>query len=126
MMPITCTHPAKTCLVLAGLYHDVFGTLNARLTQEGDVLYACTCNMSVSLAHMPHMFDEARQLNRMWSSANTTLTLGSRLRLLLKPLCITNFRKASMASTSSSKSMALLSLSSQPNTPDIWNASAGA
>lgn len=35
-----------------GLFHDVFGTLNGRASPDGGLLYACTCNLSASLASL--------------------------------------------------------------------------
>ena len=40
-----------------GLYHEVFGTLNGRMLEDGSVLYGCTCNLSISLAGVDLLFD---------------------------------------------------------------------
>lgn len=40
-----------------GLYHEVFGTLNGRMLEDGSVLYGCTCNLSISVAGVDLLFD---------------------------------------------------------------------
>ena len=42
-----------------GLYHEVFGTLNGRMLEDGSVLYGCTCNLSISVAGVDLLFDTA-------------------------------------------------------------------
>ena len=44
----------------AGMFHNTFGTLNGRqLKATGELLYGCTCNMSVSTQHVRHLFDSS-------------------------------------------------------------------
>ena len=44
-------------VVIAGLFHDVRGTLNGRLLPDGEMVYGCTCNLGMSLKHVPTLFD---------------------------------------------------------------------
>ena len=47
-------------MLVAGRFHDAFGTLNGRrIRATGELLYGCTCNMSVSTQHVRHIFDAA-------------------------------------------------------------------
>ena len=49
----------KTDDLPAGLYHDVFGTLNGRSLPDGSILYGCTCNLSIKLDEVALEFDES-------------------------------------------------------------------
>lgn len=51
---MTLSHAPHTAV---GHYHEVFGTLNGRMLKDGSVLYGCTCNLSISLAHVGLLFD---------------------------------------------------------------------
>ncbi len=48
---------ADASATAVGLYHEVFGTLNGRMLQDGSVLYGCTCNLSISVAGVNLLFD---------------------------------------------------------------------
>ena len=43
---------------LAGLFHDMHGTLNGKLNSNEEIIYGCTCNVSVTLSTLTVEFDE--------------------------------------------------------------------
>lgn len=50
---------ADSSATAVGLYHEVFGTLNGRMLEDGSVLYGCTCNLSISVAGVDLLFDSS-------------------------------------------------------------------